>query len=429
MAAPIIWMGSGSNPIGKTPLGLYESDAQFIADAPKIADWAARRLGYPVMDVELSDYQFYACFEEAVNELNAQVNQFTVRENMLSMQGSSLRVGGSTYLNYTNMVPPVGLNRIIEIADTYGAEAEVGGTVTWKKGMIECQPYSQSYDLNALWSEVSESGNKMEIKRIYHYEPIAFGYGLASAFNSVGVLGSAGAGSSVGTLSEFGWEGLVPSLATGISYTVMPVYEDLLRMQAVEFNNQIRRSGFGYELRNNKLTISPIPSRKINLYFDYILTDDRMRGTTLPPSGSQAYEIYSSSLSSGVVSNIGNATMNNMLYSTINDSGKTWIRKYTLAMAKLTLGDIREKYQTIPIPGSELTLNGAALKQDGQAEREALITTLREDLERTSITTQLDLKKQQAESIQGTLKFVPMYIYVGILTCVFLISNAFINII
>ena len=409
MAVPLFWPGSGSSPVGRTPFGYYDTDPQFVADAPRVASWCATRLGYPIMDVELIDINFYACFEEGINEYNAQVNQFTVRENMLGMMGSGLP-GSSTYVNYTTMAPPQNLNRIIEISDYYGAEAEVGGRVTWRKGHIELQPHSSSYDLDALWGEVSESGNRMEIKRIYHYEPVAFGYGLASAFNSVGVLGSAGGGSSVGTLAEFGWEGLVPSLATGISYTVMPVYEDLLRMQAVEFNNQIRRSGFGYEIRNNKLTISPIPSMKINLYFDYILTNDRAAGGT-PDSGSSYATMNASS--SNVVSNIGNATINNMPYNIINDAGRQWIRRYALAASKITLGELREKYQTIPIPGSEVTLNGASLKSEGQAEKDALIAQIREDLERTSTTTQMDLKNQQQQSLQGILKGIPYGIFVG----------------
>ena len=419
MALPLVWPGSGSTPVGRTPFGFYDSDPQFVADAPRVAAWAAERLGYPVMDVELVDVQFYACFEEGVNEYNAQVNQFTVRENLLGMLGSGLP-GTETYVNFTTMVPPTNLNRLIEIADQYGAEAEVGGDIKWRKGVIQLSPFTASYDLNSLWADVSESGNKIEIKRIYHYEPIAFGYGLATQFNSVGVLGSAGAATSVGTLAEFGWEGLVPSLATGISYTVMPVYEDLLRMQAVEFNNQIRRSGYGYELRANKLTLSPVPNIFMNLYFDYILVNDRIVGET-PDSGSDYASVIASS--SNVVGNLGNATINNMPYNIINDAGRQWIRRYALAAAKMTLGEIREKYQTIPIPGSELTLNGASLKSEGQAEKDALIAQLREDLDRTSTTTQLDLKSQQQQSLQGILKGIPYGIYVGALSAIMIIPH------
>ena len=36
------------------------------------------------MNVELQDKQFYACLEEAVTEYSAQVNQFNIRDNLLS---------------------------------------------------------------------------------------------------------------------------------------------------------------------------------------------------------------------------------------------------------------------------------------------------------------------------------------------------------
>ena len=42
------------------------------------------------MDVELAGIDLYACFEEGVNEYNAQINQFTARENILGMMGSGM---------------------------------------------------------------------------------------------------------------------------------------------------------------------------------------------------------------------------------------------------------------------------------------------------------------------------------------------------
>ena len=41
-------------------------------DADKVAHWCAKDLGYPLVDIELQDINFYSCFEEAVNEYGAQ---------------------------------------------------------------------------------------------------------------------------------------------------------------------------------------------------------------------------------------------------------------------------------------------------------------------------------------------------------------------
>ena len=67
--------------MGLTPFGIYDLDHDFYVDAPKTAVWCAKRLGYPIVDVEMIDEQFYACFEESVSEYSAQVNQFNLRNN------------------------------------------------------------------------------------------------------------------------------------------------------------------------------------------------------------------------------------------------------------------------------------------------------------------------------------------------------------
>ena len=90
MAQEPIWAGSSSFSEGDTPWGFYDTDADFTSSADKFADWCARRLGYPIMSVELQSGSFYACFEESVSEYSAQVNQFNIRENLLHLTGQQL---------------------------------------------------------------------------------------------------------------------------------------------------------------------------------------------------------------------------------------------------------------------------------------------------------------------------------------------------
>jgi hypothetical protein len=84
-----IWPGSSSFFPDMTPFGYYDNDYEFQQDADKVASWCAKRLGYPIVDIELQDINFYACFEEAVTEYSSQVNQFNIRENLLNLKGSS----------------------------------------------------------------------------------------------------------------------------------------------------------------------------------------------------------------------------------------------------------------------------------------------------------------------------------------------------
>lgn len=55
----------------------------------------------------------------------------------------------------------------------------------------------------------------------------------------------------------------------------------------------------------------------------------------------------------------------------------TFIKEYVLALSKITLGEAREKYGSIPGPAGSTNLNGSALKNEGQA----MIDKLHEDIQ------------------------------------------------
>ena len=60
------------------------------------------------------------------------------------------------------------LPNLIEISDSYGTYANVGGKVDVKSGSIELNSGSQDYDLQALWGDVSESGNRLNITKVFY---------------------------------------------------------------------------------------------------------------------------------------------------------------------------------------------------------------------------------------------------------------------
>ena len=162
-----IWPGSSSFSSGHTPYGFYDSDTEFSGSGnhsvDRFADWAAKRLGYPIVAIEMPTGSFYACYEEAITEYSAQVNQFNIRDNILSLQGQETGSGSTkTDLTHRKVTPTIGRN--IQLAEQYGTEAGVGGTVSYKTGSISIASGSQEYDLNSLWANVSESGNAIEIR-------------------------------------------------------------------------------------------------------------------------------------------------------------------------------------------------------------------------------------------------------------------------
>jgi acylphosphatase len=380
-----IWPGSSSFSTGDTPYGFYDSDTEFSGSGnhsvDKFANWAAKRLGYPIVAVELQDAQFYACYEESITEYSAQVNQFNIKDNLLAMQGQST---GSS-VTHKKTTPTFG--RTIELSEQYGTEAGVGGIINYKTGSISVVSGSQQYDMNALWATVSESGDAIEIRKV-HYEASP---AVTRYFDPYAGTGDG----SYNMLDSFGWGNNSP----GVSFMMMPIYADILKVQAIEFNDQIRKSAYSFELVNNKLRIFPKPTSNYKLHFKYILKKDRsttLQGTT-----------------AAVISDFSNAPYDNMQFIHINDVGRQWIKKYGLALCKELLGTIRSKYGSMPIPGAETTLDGDTLRTEASSEKELLVTQLREMLELMSRRALLEADKDEAEFLNEKLNKVPIPIYIG----------------
>ena len=359
--AVVLWQGSSSFTSDDTPWGLYDDDSSFSSDIDKFASWAARRLGYPITAVELTSGSFYACFEESVSEYSAQVNQFNIKDNLLSLKGQS------TGSNLTHKRLSNTMGEQIFLSETYGSEAGVGGQVETYTNKITLSQSVQEYDLNELIADLSGSGagtgGSIEVKRVFYESDPA----ITRYFDSY-----AGTGQQTNNmLDAFGFGGSSPA----ITFMLQPVYADLLRVQAIEFNDQVRKSAYSFEIRNNKLKIFPTWTSDStgSMFIEWSRVDDRDNVLRTRYSGS-----------ADTISDISNAPYDNMKYGHINDVGKQWIRKYGLALSKELLGMVRSKYGTIPIPNSEVSLDGETLRAEATAEKETLIEQLREMLDQTS---------------------------------------------
>jgi hypothetical protein len=388
MSVEYIYPGSSSFDSGSsTPYGIYDGDSIFAGEAPKVALWCARRLGYPIQNVELIDDNFHACFEEATSEYSAQVNQFNIRNNLDVVKGNPI---GTNYSQ--KLVEGNNLANIISISDGYGTLAGVGGNTDIKKGSIDLVAGQQTYDLDILFASESEAGKRIDVVKVYHEATPA----INRFFDPYSVSGQG----TLNLIDEFGFGSFSPAA----QFVLMPIYEDMLRIQAIEFNDQIRKSAHTFNIVNNKLQVFPLPTTQNiasspKLWFEYFVRDEFIQNSV--------------SVKTDVVADYSNIGYDFIPYSTINDVGKQWIRKYTLALAKELLGAIREKYSSVPIPGSEVSLDGAALRAEAQTEKEALITQLRENLEELSRKVQFENRSQEAEQQQEMLRKVPLMIYIG----------------
>ncbi len=383
MATIPIWPGSASflGTTNPTPFGFYDSDTAFTSSADQVATWCAQRLGYPIVDIELQPVNFFTAFEEAVTTYAQYVYQYKIKENIGALEGATT---GSD-LNNQYVQPNMG--NTIDIAQQYGTEAGSGGNVEYKTGSIQITQGKQRYSLKELYADVSESGKNLQIQRVYHYAPPA----IVRYFDPY-----AGTGTGIQSLMEtFGFGNFSP----GVNFMLMPMYFDVLKIQAIELNDQIRKSAYSFKLINNdELRLFPIPKRNENLFFDYFVEEDRNN----PIKNTDR----------GLITDVSNVPYTNITYGTINAPSKQWIFRYTLALSKEMLANVRGKYSTVPIPGSEVTTNAEALRSEAATEKVLLIDELKLMLEESSRSKYLERQAGEAQNVQDTLAKVPYPIYI-----------------
>lgn len=379
-----IWPGSSTFQPGDTPFGFYDYDPQFQIDADKFAKFAAQRLGYPLVEVELQDINFYTALEDAVTTYGNELYAYQIAENLLTFQGNPQTIGPAN-----NRVIQDNMASVVRLSQQYGEEAGVGGTVSYKTGSLDLIAGQQNYDMNQ-WALDNGIQGRIEIKRVFYEAPPA----ITRYFDPYAGTGTG----MMQMLDSFGWGSYSPA----INFMLMPINYDLQKIQAIELNDQIRKSQFTFELVNNNLRIFPIPlgGGRQKLRFEYILESDR----NMP---------YTPSTGQNMITNASNVPYENPIYRQINSIGRSWIFEYALALSKEMLGYVRGKYSTLPIPGSEVTLNQADLISAATSERTALIDRLRTYFDTTSRKTLLANKAEEAQSQMTILNDVPMTIFIG----------------
>jgi hypothetical protein len=404
-----IWPGSSSFTTGSTPFGFFDADPMFQQHADRFAKYAAQHVGYPIMDVELQDINFYTAFEAAVMEYSNQINQVNIVNNLMNTLGVQT---GSSFLTsggFTGAVVGNSFSYITKLSKAYGTEADSGGTVKWKKVKIDMIPGQQTYSLRSAVSASLAVDNvtlsntsSIEVKRVLHNPPPA----IARYFDPF-------VGTGLGSqqlLDSFNFGGFSPS----ISFMMMPIHADLLRLQSIEFNDQIRKSHYTFEIHGDDIKFWPVPTSGTGsaastifygqVWVEYIFEEEKSKDALL---------FGNTALLNGVVSDASNIPYTYQSYGNINDMGRAWIIKYGAALAKEMLGYVRGKYSSVPIPNSEVTLNGSDLVSQGQSEKDALITQLREFLDKLTKEQMLTRQNAEATQMNEILAKVPLKIYVG----------------
>jgi hypothetical protein len=399
-----IWPGSSSFSPGQTPFGFFDSDALFQQQADSFAVFAANNVGYPIMDVELIDINFYTAFESAVIEYSNQVNQVNIANNLLNTLGINT---GSQFLSegsFSDTLVGGSLSYITKLSKTYGTEGDSGGNLKWFSASIDVRDGVQSYSIRAAVSKslgiALSDTSSIEVKRVLHNVPPA----IVRYFDPF-------VGTGMGSqqlLDSFDFGGFSPS----VNFMMMPIHQDLLRIQSIEFNDRIRKSHFSFELHGDDIRLYPVPGTQgtaatpyyDNVWFEFIFEERKANDAIL---------FGNTAALTGVVSDVSNIPYTYQKYSKINDMGRAWIIKYALALTKEMLGYVRGKYSTVPIPNAEVTLNGPELISQGTSEKDALITQLREFLEKMTKESMMTRQQAENEAMNEILSKVPTKIYIG----------------
>ena len=402
-----IWPGSSSFTAGSTPFGFFDNDSVFQSHADKFAKAAAQHLGYPIMDVEMQAINFYTAFEAAAIEYSNQVNQVNIVNNLMNTLGIQT---GAAFLSDNNdslsgALVGNSFGYITKLSKAYGTEADSGGDVEWRQVAIQMVPGQQTYNIKDAISSslgITVTTSSVEIKRVLHNAPPA----IVRYFDPF-------VGTGLGSqqlLDSFDFGGFSPS----VSFMMMPINADLMRLQSIEFNDQIRKSSYSFEVHGDNIKIWPVPTSGTGsssatpffkqVYVEFIFDDDK---------NNQSVLFGNNALLNNVISDASNIPYTYQQYSSINDMGRAWIFKYGTALVKEMLGYVRSKYSSIPIPNAEVTLNGGELITQGQSEKEALITQLREFLDKMTKEQMLTRQNAEATQMNEILAKVPLKIYVG----------------
>jgi hypothetical protein len=399
-------VNSVGNPL---PFGVYtgaggsQDSSDFVSGAVDQVAYVYKKLGGDILDIELTQYQVYAAYEEAVLEYSYIINIHQAKNVMSDVLGNTtgtfdhdgeIKSGPS---NVSLKYPKFSFEYARRIADGVTTEATVGGDDTVHSASIAVTASIQDYDLQSIVHSASlDTGSpfynavgdkKVLIKRVFYKSP----YVMWRFFGYYGGL------SVVGNLHNYGqW-------SDDSTFEIIPAWQNKLQAMAFDDSVYTRISHYSYELRNNRIRLFPIPTAHSpeKIWVKFSIPGDAWTEDSDRKIGIEG------------VNNINTLPFANIPYANINSIGKQWIRRFAFAICKEMLGQVRGKFSTIPIPGEAVTLNHAALITQGQAEQDKLREELKTILDELTYARLAESEAAKMEAANKTQQHIPLTIFVG----------------
>jgi hypothetical protein len=394
--------GSTSNVAAALPLGVYANSTEFLSGAVAQVAFTYKRLGGDVLDIELTEENVYANFEDAVLEYSYLVNIHQSKNIIGSALGGTTgsfthtgQLSASHALEGQNVAltyPRFSFESAFRIGDGFATEAGVGGRQEIYSASFDRVSDKQDYDLQAILEADSTYSSivgekRVKIRDVFYITPRQMWrfYGYYGGLNVVGDFHTYG------------------QYADDSSFQVIPAWQN--KIQAISYEDHLytRTSHYSYEIINNKLRLYPIPDSVSPEKFWFRFTVDNQDIWQDDNDGGQKG-----------INNMNTLPFENIPYENINSIGHQWIRRFALALSKETLGQIRGKFGgNVPIPGENISLNASDLLSQAKEEQQALRDELKTILDEMTYPKLIASDKEMAENAKSIMSDVPNGIFVG----------------
>lgn len=390
--------GNTDNVVSALPLGVYSGSAEFLSGAAAQVAFTYKRLGGDVLDIELTEDNVYANFEDAVLEYSYLINIHQSKNILGSALGGttgSFDHKGEVTTGPTNAqlkYPKLNFEIAFRIGDKFATEAGVGGTQPIYSASFDRVSNQQDYDLQQILEDDAKYGSivgnkRVKIRNVFYVSPRQMWrfYGYYGGLNVTGDMHNYG------------------QYADDSSFQVIPVWQN--KIQAIQYEDHLytRTSHYSYEVIDNKLRLYPEPDSVSPEKFWFRFTVDNN-------------DIWDDADDNGQdgINNMNTLPFENLPYENINSIGHQWIRRFALALSKETLGQIRGKFGgNVPIPGENITLNASDLLGQAKAEQDALRDELKTILDELTYNKLLATDKEMVDNAKAIVTETPLKIFVG----------------
>ena len=369
-----------------------------------------KMLGGDVLDIELVETQVHTAYEVACLEYSYLINLHQAKNSLPFVLGqdtgsfnSDGQLTGSNAADLANAnlaFPKMQFTYAKNIALGVNSTVGVNGDEPIYSASIDTVASQQDYDLQAAVSASAAAngwnvaGKRINILKVY-YKTIGASWNFYGYFGGLNV---------VGNLSTYG------QYADDSTFEVIPAWQNKLQAMAYEDAIKTRVSDWSYQLRDNKLRLFPVPNSNYisKFWFDFTVSSNAWTDQS-QVSGSGTTGI---STVNGV-NNMNSLPFQNIPYNKINSIGKQWIRRFALAITKEMLGQVRSKFDKVPIPGDSVTLNGDKLIGEAKEEKDKLREELKTQLAEMTYPKLGEDSAKIMEDVAKTQAYFPNLIFVG----------------